>query len=62
MIEVQPNKIIPVKYKGVAYVRIGARKSEANEEEERILREKAKKNRLLLIPSLVCTVRLMIWI
>ena len=42
VIEVQPSKITPVKYKGVAYVRIGARKSEANEEEERILREKSE--------------------
>jgi ATP-dependent DNA helicase RecG len=42
VIEVQPNKTTPVKYKGVAYVRIGARKSEANEEEERILREKSE--------------------
>ena len=42
VIEVQPSKHTPVKYKGVAYVRIGARKSEANEEEERILREKSE--------------------
>jgi ATP-dependent DNA helicase RecG len=42
VIEVQPSKVTPVKYKGVAYVRIGARKSEANEEEERILREKSE--------------------
>jgi len=40
--EVQPSKVTPVKYKGVTYVRIGARKSEANEEEERILREKSE--------------------
>ena len=42
IVEVQPSKITPVKYKGVTYVRIGARKSEANEEEERILREKSE--------------------
>lgn len=42
VVEVQPSKITPVKYKGVTYVRIGARKSEANEEEERILREKSE--------------------
>jgi ATP-dependent DNA helicase RecG len=42
VVEVQPSKVTPVKYKGVAYVRIGARKSEANEEEERILREKSE--------------------
>jgi ATP-dependent DNA helicase RecG len=42
VVEVLPSKATPVKYKGVAYVRIGARKSEANEEEERILREKSE--------------------
>jgi ATP-dependent DNA helicase RecG len=42
VVEVLPSKVTPVKYKGVAYVRIGARKSEANEEEERILREKSE--------------------
>jgi ATP-dependent DNA helicase RecG len=42
VVEVQPSKITPVKYKGVTYVRIGARKAEANEEEERILREKSE--------------------
>lgn len=40
IVEVQPSKNTPVKYKGTIYVRIGARKSVANEEEERILREK----------------------
>ncbi len=40
VVEVQPSKNTPVKYKGTIYVRIGARKSVANEEEERILREK----------------------
>jgi ATP-dependent DNA helicase RecG len=42
VVEVQPSKITPVKYKEVTYVRIGARKAEANEEEERILREKSE--------------------
>jgi ATP-dependent DNA helicase RecG len=42
VVEVQPSKNTPVKYKGVTYVRIGARKAEANEEEERILREKSE--------------------
>ena len=42
VIEVQPSKNTPVKYKGVTYVRIGARKSVANEEEDRILREKSE--------------------
>lgn len=41
VIEVQPSKNTPVKYKGITYVRIGARKSVANEEEDRILREKS---------------------
>jgi ATP-dependent DNA helicase RecG len=40
VVEVRPSKNTPVKYKGITYVRIGAKKSEANEEEERILREK----------------------
>ena len=42
VVEVTPSKITPVKYKGVTYVRIGATKSEANEEEDRILREKSE--------------------
>jgi ATP-dependent DNA helicase RecG len=42
VVEVQPSKNTPVKYKSTIYVRIGARKSEANEEEERILREKSE--------------------
>ena len=42
VVEVQPSSITPVKYKGVIYVRIGARKAEANEEDERILREKSE--------------------
>ena len=42
VIEVQPSKNTPVKYKGTIYIRIGARKGEANEEEERILREKSE--------------------
>ena len=42
IVEVLPSKITPVKYKETAYVRIGPRKSEANEEENRILREKSE--------------------
>lgn len=42
VVEVLPSKITPVNYKGTVYVRIGARKSEANEEEMRILREKSE--------------------
>jgi ATP-dependent DNA helicase RecG len=44
MVEVQPSKNTPVKYKGVTYIRIGARRGEANEEEKRILREKSEIN------------------
>ncbi|MDR0745027.1 MAG: putative DNA binding domain-containing protein [Mediterranea sp.] len=42
VVEVQPSKNTPVRYKGTIYIRIGARKGEANEEEERILREKSE--------------------
>ncbi|MDR0681944.1 MAG: putative DNA binding domain-containing protein [Dysgonamonadaceae bacterium] len=42
VVEVLPSKITPVNYKGTVYVRIGPRKSEANEEEIRILREKSE--------------------
>ncbi|MDR0829206.1 MAG: putative DNA binding domain-containing protein [Prevotellaceae bacterium] len=42
VVEVQPSKNTPVKYKGTTYIRIGARRGEANEEEERILREKSE--------------------
>ena len=42
IVEIQPSKITPVKYKETAFVRIGPRKSEANEEENRILCEKSE--------------------
>jgi ATP-dependent DNA helicase RecG len=42
VIEVQPAKETPVKYKGTTYIRVGPRKAEANEEEERILKEKSE--------------------
>ena len=42
IIEVQPSKDTPVRYKGVIWIRIGARKAEANTEEERILTEKGQ--------------------
>ena len=42
VVEVLPSRVTPVNYKGTAYVRIGPRKSEANEEEMRILREKSE--------------------
>ncbi len=40
IVEVQPSEDTPVRYKGVIWIRIGARKAEANTEEERILTEK----------------------
>lgn len=42
VVEVQPSKNTPVKYKGIPCIRIGARRGEANGEEERILREKSE--------------------
>lgn len=42
VIEVQPSEDTPVRYKGVTWIRIGARKAEANTEEERILTEKGQ--------------------
>ena len=44
IIEVQPSKDTPVRYKGIIWIRIGARKAEANTEEERILTEKGQAN------------------
>lgn len=40
VVEVQPSRVPPVRYKGKVSVRIGARKGTANEAEERILSEK----------------------
>lgn len=40
--EVQPSMLTPVRYKGVIWIRVGARKEEANAEEERILMEKGR--------------------
>ena len=42
IIEVQPSEDTPVRYKGVIWIRIGARKAEANTEEERILTERGQ--------------------
>ncbi len=42
IIEVQPSVNTPVRYKGVIWIRVGARKAEANTEEERILTEKGQ--------------------
>ena len=44
VVEVQPSLLPPVKYKGKIYVRIGPRKSVANEGDERILFEKRASN------------------
>ena len=44
VIEVQPSPFPPVRYKGVTWIRIGARKAVANEMEERILIEKRISN------------------
>lgn len=40
--EVQPSMLTPVRYKGVIWIRVGARKEKANAEEERILTEKGR--------------------
>ena len=40
VIEVLPNDMPPVRYKGRVYIRVGTRKAIANEQEERILSEK----------------------
>lgn len=40
VVEVQPSKVPPVRYKGKVSVRVGLRKGTANEAEERILSEK----------------------
>ena len=42
VVEVQPSKNTPVRYKGVPCIRIGARRAEANNEEVRILQEKSQ--------------------
>ena len=46
VIEVQPSEDTPVRYKGVIWIRVGARKAEANTEEERILTEKGQMEEL----------------
>ena len=42
VVEVQPSQIPPVRYKGKTWIRVGARKAVANEDEERILTEKRR--------------------
>lgn len=46
VVEVQPSKLTPVRYKGKIWIRVGARKACANEEEERILTERRLVNNL----------------
>lgn len=44
VIEVQPSKLPPVRFRGRIWIRVGARKAIANEEEERILIERREFN------------------
>ena len=44
VVEVQPSKLPPVRFRGRIWIRIGARKAIANEEEERILMERREFN------------------
>lgn len=44
VIEVQPSKLTPVRYKGRIGIRVGPRKAIANEDDERILMEKRVSN------------------
>ena len=44
VIEVQPSKLPPVRFQGRIWIRVGARKAIANEEEERILMERREFN------------------
>lgn len=44
VVEVQPSKLPPVRYRGRIWIRVGARKAIANEEEERILMERREFN------------------
>lgn len=46
VVEVQPSKLTPVRYKGTIWIRVGARIACANEEEERILTERRLANNL----------------
>jgi ATP-dependent DNA helicase RecG len=43
VVEVQPSKLPPVRYKGNIHIRVGGRKSKSNEAEERKLIEKRRK-------------------
>ena len=44
VVEVQPSKIPPIRFRGRIWIRVGARKAIANEEEERILMERREFN------------------
>lgn len=44
VVEVQPSKLPPVRFRGRIYIRVGARKAIANDEEERILLERREFN------------------
>jgi predicted HTH transcriptional regulator len=44
VVEVQPSKLPPVRFRGRIWIRVGARKAIANEEEERILMERREFN------------------
>ena len=44
VVEVQPSKLPPVRFHGRIWIRVGARKAIANEEEERILMERGEFN------------------
>lgn len=44
VVEVQPSKLPPVRFRGRIWIRIGARKAIANDEEERILMERREFN------------------
>lgn len=44
VVEVQPSRLPPVRFRGRIWIRVGARKAIANEEEERILMERREFN------------------
>lgn len=44
VVEVQPSKLPPIRFRGRIWIRVGARKAIANEEEERILMERREFN------------------
>ncbi len=50
VVEVQPSDIPPVRYKGRVCIRVGPRRAEANEQEERLLAE--RRSALVLTPDI----------